>query len=452
MTILLKNGGILKVKLFEREFVIPTPESSENLLLYLEKAITSQLNKNEIPVRFVVTKTTKESLYCEIGICDIGDHSGLGPIKNLFHLRKRPFIRSDKFNAVMIIPTGINTEIGGHAGDATPVARLLSMVCDNLILHPNIVNASDINEMPENSLYVEGSILTNLIMGNVGLRKVRANKVALLIENCEDPHFVKTQINAASAARASFGMDCTVFLLDKPLDMRAEISSSGRAVGIVYNIDQILKSSKLGSFDAIAVTSKIELSGVNLVDYYHNEMINPWGGVEAILTHAISHILNKPSAHSPMMESCEILTEDLGIVDPRKAAEAVSMTFLHCILKGLNISPAIVTKQSFMGSMDLICAEDISCIIMPDKCIGLPTLAALEQGIPIIAVRENKNNMENDLTWLPFQKGKLYIVDNYLEAVGVMSALKAGIAFETLRRPINKTKVENLLFQNESLL
>ncbi|MHC4158569.1 MAG: DUF3326 domain-containing protein [Planctomycetota bacterium] len=64
-------------------------------------------------------------------------------------------------------------------------------------------------------------------------------------------------------------------------------------------------------------------------------------------------------------------------------------------------------------------AADISCVVIPDGCVGLPTLAALEQGIPVIAVRENKNRMRNKLEELPFGEGKLFIVENYLEAVGM---------------------------------
>lgn len=56
---------------------------------------------------------------------------------------------------VFIVPTGIGCEIGGHAGDATPAARLTAACCDKLIVHPNVVNASDINEMTENMIYVE---------------------------------------------------------------------------------------------------------------------------------------------------------------------------------------------------------------------------------------------------------------------------------------------------------
>ena len=56
-------------------------------------------------------------------------------------------------------------------------------------------------------------------------------------------------------------------------------------------------------------------------------MVNPWGGVEAMLTHALSSTYNIPTAHSPMFESREIANMDPGIVDPRMAAEAVSSDF-----------------------------------------------------------------------------------------------------------------------------
>ena len=82
-----------------------------------------------------------------------------------------------------------------------------------------------------------------------------------------------------------------------------------------------------------------------------------------------------------------------------------------------------------------------SCLVIPDGCIGLPTLAALEQGIPVIAVKENTNIMQNDLRSLPWAANQLYIVDTYLEAVGIMSALKNGIAVDTLRRPIANARL-----------
>ena len=88
-----------------------------------------------------------------------------------------------------------------------------------------------------------------------------------------------------------------------------------------------------------------------------------------------------------MMASRVIMDLEVGIVDPRKAPETSSVSYLHCILKGLHKSPQIVSYNKGLN------AEDISCLIIPDGCIGLPTLAALENGIPVIAVKENKNYM-----------------------------------------------------------
>lgn len=130
-----------------------------------------------------------------------------------------------------------------------------------------------------------------------------------------------------------------------------------------------------------------------------------------------------------------------GIVDPRMSPEAVSSCFLHCVLKGLYKSPRIITDKILFTHPGVLTAADVSCLVMPDGCVGLPTLAALEQGIPVIAVRENRNRMKNNLQQLPFVAGKLFIVENYLEAAGVMTALKAGVAVSTVRRPLAATKV-----------
>jgi hypothetical protein len=144
-----------------------------------------------------------------------------------------------------------------------------------------------------------------------------------------------------------------------------------------------------------------------------------------------------------MLESVKVADFDLGVVDPRLAAEAVSLTFVQCMLKGLQRSPRIVTDPDAMREAGMLTAADVSCLVIPDKCVGLPTLAALEQGIPVIAVRENTNLMENDLSFLPWADGQLHIVENYWEAVGVMTALKAGIKPNSLRRPIHATHVED---------
>ena len=144
---------------------------------------------------------------------------------------------ADRFNVVFLVPTGINATIGGHAGDAGPVARLLSTVCDTLIVHPNVVNASDINEMPENALYVEGSVICRLLMGTAGLHRVRNNRVLVVIDRHEEIAYSNAAINAVNAARACYGFDCPrIVMLDPPVKLVSEYTSTGRAAGRVDNL------------------------------------------------------------------------------------------------------------------------------------------------------------------------------------------------------------------------
>jgi hypothetical protein len=66
----------------------------------------------------------------------------------------------------------------------------------------------------------------------------------------------------------------------------------------------------------------------------------------------------------------------------------------------------------------------------------------LEQGIPVIAVRENLNLMKNDLEALPWASGQLHIVENYWEAAGVLSAIRIGIDPPAVRRPLRSIPLE----------
>ena len=426
----------------------------ESILGYLAKEVVPRLPNDATPVRLVVTGSDNAKYRCEIATLH-GDERAITPSRakglpgqdSLLKFVKRDVENTQSFNAVLVVPTGIGADIGGHAGDATPVAQLLASVCDTLITHPNVVNASDINEIPSNCLYVEGSALCRMLMGTVGLQPVRANRVIVVIDTHSEQMFVDGAINAVNAARSSYGLMCPrIVQLDPPLDMRSRYSTSGTAVGSVAAINHLFNAldEYRQDYDAIAISSVISVPESYHRDYFESEgnMVNPWGGVEAMLTHTISTLYDVPSAHSPMLESEDVANMDTGIVDPRMAAEAVSLTFLQSILKGLQRSPKIVTQRESMRSQGVLTASDLACLVIPDGCIGLPTLAALEQGIPVIAVRENKTLMRNDLTMLPWSPGQLHTVENYWEAVGVMAALKAGIDPNAVRRPILPATVE----------
>ncbi len=441
------------MRLFERELTQTATDGRIGTLEDIRRMIDGQLDTNQMPIRFAVTESSPHSYHYEIGILE-----GTGSfVPSMFDLHPRLDENVSSFNAVLVVPTGIGAEIGGHAGDATPVARLLASVCDTLITHPNVVNASDLNEIPDNGLYVEGSLLSRFLTGAIGLRPVRSNRVLVIIDAHPNERFARATVNAVNAARATYGLRCPrVVVLDPPLPVRGEYTPSGRTAGTVEDLERVFEvlDTHRGEYDAVALSTLVDVD-VPHESYFSSrgEIVNPWGGVEAMLTHAISTLYNVPSAHAPMMESVEIANIDPGVVDPRMAAEVISLTFLQSVLKGLHTAPRIAVGPTETASLSpaggeiqrgghTLTARDVSCLVIPDGCIGLPTLAALEQGIPVIAVRENRSLMRNDLTLLPWSDDQLHVVENYWEAAGVMAALKEGMSPGSVRRPLRDVPIE----------
>ena len=433
------------MSIFEEQCSIPVLPGHRNLLPHFRQHCLPHICRDRIPIRLAVTSSDARFFYCELATMSAATIHTRPPLDSVFDIRIRRTATIDNFNVVLLVPTGIGAELGGHAGDAGPVASLIAEVSDTLVLHPNVVNASDINEIPRNALYVEGSIVTRLLLGTAGLQPVRSNRVLAVIDAHPDPFFLNAAVNAVSAARASYGLSCPdVVCLEQPVMLHSDYSPSGRAAGRIEALEGLCRvlEERSDQYDAVALSSVIGVPPDYHQDYFDSagDMVNPWGGIEAMLTHALSTIFNVPTAHSPMFESRAIANKDPGIVEPRLAAEAISTTFLQCILKGLQRSPRIVTDGNLMLSSSVITAADISCLVIPDGCLGIPTLAALAQGIPVIAVA-NKNLMANDLAALPWATGQFHRVENYCEAVGVLAAMRAGIDTATVRRPLTPTRV-----------
>ncbi len=332
-------------------------------------------------------------------------------------------------NVVMIVPTGIGCEIGGHAGDATPAARLLGACCDNLILHPNVVNASDINEMPENAWYVEGGFLDRFLEGKIGLSRVAYNRILVVVNK---PVLNET-MNAVSAARATMGIDTKMLVLDTPLELIARFNSDGSAAGDVHGWEALCEQVSAYDFDALAITTPITCPEDVQLKYFNEGGVNPWGGVEAIASRLISYRLNIPVAHAPVALPKEnlVLQEYNKIVDPRASAELVSIAYLFCILKGLYTAPQIGGDLS---------VKNIDLMVSPE-CWGRPHDACWNNDVPILFVRENKTVYSHAFGW-PVDKDCI-LVENYLEACGVITVMKAGITMESVRRPLAPTEIIN---------
>ncbi len=436
------------MKVASQQLTIRHLLSGSSPLANLREAADLAFGGDASPLRVAVTGKSRGGHLCEIEAVEPKIYGSGDEEANVFDFRPRRHARTNAFNAVMLIPTGVDCAIGGHAGDATPAARLLASVCDNLVLHPNVVNASDVNEQTENCLYVEGSLICRLLMGTVGLRKIRQNRVLLVTEDRpEAPNVVEQTINCAEGARATLGMDISdVVVLERELFMQTGVSDSGRVTGRIERLSHLvdLLREKRGSYDAVALATRItpHIDTVELHrSYFGQGGPNPWGGVEAILTHLLSTVLDVPTAHAPTMSSEALRTERWGVVEPRKAAEVISTTYLFCVLKGLNRAPQVVVRPTGVYDPSILSAEDVSALVIPDGCVGVPTLAAVEQGIPVVAVKSNTNLMKNDLKALPFREGQLHYAANYYEAAGILAAMKAGVAPAAIARPMQPLRI-----------
>ncbi len=335
-------------------------------------------------------------------------------------------------NGVFIIPTGIGCEIGGHAGDANPAAKLIASVCDKLIVNPNAVNASDINEMTENMLYVEGSMLDRFLEGEINLREVKSNKILVVV----NPPIKNDTVNAVNAARATIGADIEMVVLNKSLVMKGFVWS-GQACGSIEGQEELIEQVKDYDFDALAITTSIDVGKETSLKYWEKgkeNPINPWGYVEAMLSKIVSKELNKPVAHSPV-EADWVQEENYKpeVVDPRMSAEMVSVTYLHCILKGLHKAPRISHKI-----LQDLHYEDIDFLISPFGCWGRPHKACEAVNIPIIKVEDNKA-----LSFTEVSNKPCIFVSNYMEAVGYIQAMKIGVTRESVIRPLENTVIHN---------
>lgn len=388
---------------------------------------TLSYKNNEALIRFVVEHVRDGKFHCSINTIRGIEYSRY-PVACSMKMSK-DFRHDDKFRVALVIPTGLGASVGGHAGDGGATARLMASVCDQLVTHPNVVNASDINEMTENTLYVEGYSLTQYLLGNIGLQEVRQNRVLVVIDGSADLPYIDAAINVVNAARVTYGFNCPeVVILRNPFIMKTGWSNEGRAAGVIDNMEGLFSilNERKGTYDAVALTSLTQIDDATRTHYYTKGGVNPWGGVEAMLTHAISHCFQVPCAHAPMMESQEVEQINFGVVDPRCAAETISLTYFPCVLKGLHRAPRIIENS-----------PDVSCLVIPRRCLGIPMLAAQQRGIPIIAV-DDKLEIEsvNCTDYID-----AIVVDNYVEAAGAVAALRAGVTIESLRRPISKVKM-----------
>ncbi|KAA3463146.1 putative lipoprotein isoform X1 [Gossypium australe] len=349
-----------------------------------------------------------------------------------------------EYTSVMIVPTGVGASIGGFAGDALPVARVLSSVVDCLISHPNVLNAAMLYWPMPNVMYVEGYALDRFAQGLWALQPVHQNKVGLVLDAGIEEHLRVRHLQVADATRASLGLPVVEYAVtDIPLEVEKWVNpTTGQSTGRIKHPDSLLRTVenlvKRSQVDAVAVVGRFPDDEVDDLDDYRLGIgIDILAGVEAIISHLVVKEFQIPCAHAPALSPLP-LTSSLS---PKSAAEEIGYTFLPCVLAGLSNAPQYLVKNPESLAKGCILASDVDSVILPvDACGGDGALAFArsKRNKPlIICVEENETVLNDTADKLGI---KVVRVSNYWEAIGVVAAHKAGIDPNSLRR----NKIRNI--------
>ena len=333
------------------------------------------------------------------------------------------------YTVLLIIPTGIGAAIGGYAGDALPVAKLISQVCDRLITHPNVMNGASLYWNIPNAFYVEGYGLDKFAAGEWGLRPVRSNRVGLLLDQGIEPELMLRHLQVADAARATLGLNITNHVItDAPLNVELRTSLSGTSWGTIGNPDSLLRAAEKliieEKAEAIAVVARFpdDMNETAVENYRQGQGVDPLAGAEAVISHLLVRTFKIPCAHAPALSPAPPAHN----LSPRAAAEEIGYTFLPCVLVGLSNAPQfIINTENYSSLSTDIWADQIDALVIPATACGNSALLSLNQKqCQIITVAENKTLIQVSAPMLRIQTLQ---VNSYLEAVGVLVAHKAGI-------------------------
>ena len=343
------------------------------------------------------------------------------------------------FTTVLIVPTGIGAAIGGYAGDALPVARVMAQVCDRLITHPNVLNGAQLYWSLDNTYYVEGYGLDQFAAGQWGLQPVRQNKVGLLLDYAIEPELRLRHLQAADATRATLGLELTDYVItDAPLEVELRTAQSGASWGTIGNPAALLRGAEklithVGA-NAIAIVARFpdDIDAVQLDNYRQGAGVDPLAGAEAVISHLIVRQFQIPAAHAPALSP---IPADPNVA-PRAAAEELGYTFLPCVLVGLARAPQFVTNRN--DNSNLIWADQIDAVVIPaTACGGSAVMSFSNSSTKIIIVAENSTQIEVP----PEPLGMKTIgVNSYLEALGVLAACRAGISINALHPDIKSLR------------
>jgi hypothetical protein len=346
------------------------------------------------------------------------------------------------FTAVVIIPTGIGAAMGGFAGDAIPIVRALAQVCDRVITHPNVLNGAQLYWPVPNSLYVEGYGLDQFAAGRWGLAPTQQNRIGLILDQGIEPDLRDRQLQAAEACRASLGLSLTDYVMtDKPLGVTLKTASSGATWGTIDHPDSLLRAAatliQQARAQAIAVVARFpdDPDSIALQMYRQGQGVDPLAGAEAVMSHLVVRQFQIPCAHAPALSPLPLDST----ISPRAAAEEIGYTFLPSVLVGLSRAPQFVCAQPSQPNPNQIWRRDVDAVIIPaTACGGSAVIDFSQTATQIITVAENQTTLKVTADRLGLN---VLPANTYLDAIGMIAALKAGVDPRLLHPQITPLKM-----------
>ena len=358
---------------------------------------------------------------------------------------------SEPLPTLLIIPTGIGCELGGYAGDAIPTARLLANASECLITHPNVMNGGSLYWPNPHIHYVEGYSLNLFAAGEVYLEPVRQQKVGLLLDAGLESDLKKRHLQVVDGCVASLGLDIgPIITTETALGINLEKGLSGSSWGNIEEPDVLLRGAeklKKAGATAIAVITRFPDDSDDLETklYRQGHGVDIIAGAEAVISHFLVKHLLIPCAHAPGLAPLPVNYD----LDPRTSGEEIGYTFLQSVLVGLSRAPDLISKStmqtkenSFFQVKTLLSDRNLGAVVVPEGALGGEAiLSCIQKFIPLIIVSNqsllnvSSAKMRLDLQ-TDYQDKKVFYADNYLEAAGLITALRHGINIKSLRRPI----------------
>ena len=359
---------------------------------------------------------------------------------------------SDPLPTLLIIPTGIGCDLGGYAGDAIPSARLLASASECLITHPNVMNGGSLYWPDSNIHYVEGYSLNLFAAGEVFLKPVRQQKVGLLLDAGLEPELKQRHLQVADGCVASLGLDIgPIITTERPVRINLKKGLSGSSWGNIEEPDILLRCAeklKQAGATAIAVVTRFpdDADDLETALYRQGNGVDIIAGAEAVISHFLVKHLLIPCAHAPGLAPLPVDYD----LDPRTSGEEIGYTFLQSVLVGLSRAPDLIYKsalntyeKSVLQLTTLLSYRNLGAVVVPQGALGgEAVLACIEKLIPLIIVSNqgvlNVTSSKMRLDYLNVEKdNNILYADNYLEAAGLITALRHGININSLRRPID---------------